>query len=361
MAGKGRCDKTECFYILRSEIISCAPTASIVFEITHQGENPSPQFWVIVPTLNPGPLAWAQWIDALKAQSCQPQKVVVVDSGSIDGSLELTQAAGFNVWHVEAQNFDHGGTRQWALMQALEMAKAQGDVAPDHVVFLTQDAILSEPQSLCQLTLAFQDPQIAAVFGKQLPKPDAPWMEQHTRAFNYSANSYKVSLADKARLGLKTCFFSNSFGAYRLQSLLSMGGFPSGLPLGEDTFTAAKLLLLGQSLQYQATAAVYHSHSYNGAQSFQRMFDTGVFHAQNNWLVQTFGKPEGEGFRLILSQWAFLKAHPHLQNKWIGALEMFFINGLKFCGYKLGTLHRFLPHALNTRLAMYKSFWQKRA
>ena len=91
------------------------------------------------------------------------------------------------------------------------------------------------------------------------------------------------------------------------------------------------------------------------------MFKRHFVHVQSNWLVQKVGKPGVEGIRLILSQWAFLQAHPHLQNKWIGALEMLFTNGLKFCGYKLGTLHRFLPHALNTRLAMYKSFWQKRA
>jgi len=44
-----------------------------------------------VPTLNPGLKAWADWIAALKAQHCQPQKVIIVDSGSDDGSLALTQ------------------------------------------------------------------------------------------------------------------------------------------------------------------------------------------------------------------------------------------------------------------------------
>ena len=132
-------------------------------KVTLQGENPSPkqlpttngsgqqkaaQFWVVVPTLNPGLKAWADWIAALKAQNSQPQKVVIVDSGSDDGSLALTQSEGFSLFHVKAQNFDHGGTRQWALAQALQDAQTEGFSPPDVVVFITQDALLAHPSAL---------------------------------------------------------------------------------------------------------------------------------------------------------------------------------------------------------------------
>lgn len=312
-----------------------------------------PQFGVIVPTYNPGREAWAKWVQALQTQNCKPMQVVVVDSGSTDGSLDLSLQAGFAVLHTKAQDFNHGGTRQWALNQGF--LNPEPNPAPDYIVFLTQDALLASPNALAELLQAFQDPQVAAAYGRQLPNPEAHWLEAHTRSFNYPDTGRTVQLQDKASLGIKACFLSNSFAAFRLQALMAQGGFPAHLPLGEDTFTAAKLLLSGQSLRYQASAAVYHSHNYNGLQDFQRMFDTGVFHAQNPWLLQSFGKAEGEGAKLVRSQWQSLQQQPHFMQ---GLLQWLSTNALKILGYKLGLAHQWLPLALTKKFAMNKVFWQ---
>ncbi len=352
------------------------------------GESAAP-FWLVVPTYNPGLANWAQWLQALQSQNCQPAHVVVVDSGSTDGSLAITQQAvltaaaqtsvecatqapshcAFTLLHVLAANFDHGGTRQWALDQALQ---AHPQSPPQVVVFMTQDAVLAHPDALGHLLQAFANPQVAAAYGRQLPKLQADWLEAHGRQFNYPDASRTVQLQDKDSLGLKVCFFSNAFGAYRLSALQALGGLPAGLPLGEDTFTAGKLLLSGQSLHYQANAAVYHSHHYNGLQDFQRMFDTGVFHAQNPWLVQSFGRAEGEGWRLLRNQWAHLQllasgkattypAPSKVPSLPRGLVQMVFTNAVKLCGYKMGQWHRLWPKSLNKRLSMYKSFWRQQA
>ena len=322
-----------------------------------------PQFGVIVPTYNPGLEAWAKWVQALQFQNCKPMQVVVVDSGSTDGSLALSQQAGFTVLHTEAKSFNHGATRQWALNQGFLNPEPISAISPtpspssppDFIVFLTQDAILANANALEELLQAFQDPQVAAAYGRQLPKSEAHWLEAHTRSFNYPNASRTVQLQDKASLGIKACFLSNSFAAFRLQALLAQGGFPSHLPLGEDTFTAAKLLLSGQSLRYQASAAVYHSHNYNVLQDFQRMFDTGVFHAQNPWLLQNFGKAESEGAKLFRSQWQSLQQQPHFKQ---GLLQWLFTNALKLLGYKLGRAHQWLPLVLIKKFAMNKVFWR---
>ena len=323
----------------------------------------NPQFGVIVPTYNPGLEVWARWVQALQSQNCKPMQVVVVDSGSTDGSLAMSQQAGFRVLHTEAQSFNHGATRQWALNQGFLNPEPISAISPtpspssppDFIVFLTQDAILANSNALEKLLQAFQDPQVAAAYGRQLPNQNAHWLEAHTRSFNYPDASKTVQLQDKASLGIKACFLSNSFAAYRLQALMAQGGFPAHLPLGEDTFTAAKFLLSGQSLRYQATAEVYHSHNYNGLQDFQRMFDTGVFHAQNPWLLQNFGKVEGEGAKLVRSQWQSLQQQPHFMQ---GLLQWLSTNALKLLGYKLGRAHQWLPKALVKKFAMNKVFWQ---
>ncbi len=318
----------------------------------------SPLFGLVVPTYNPGLEAWAQWVQALQSQNCKPMQVVVVDSGSTDGSLALSTQAGFTVLHTQAKDFNHGATRQWALNQAFVHTEPQPEPQPHFIVFLTQDAILAGPNALAQLLQAFQDPQVAAAYGRQLPKPGAHWLEAHTRAFNYPDTSRTVQLQDKASMGIKACFLSNSCAAFRLQALLDQGGFPSHLPLGEDTYIAAKLLLSGQSLRYQASAAVYHSHNYNGLQDFQRMFDTGVFHAQNPWLLQNFGTAEGEGAKLVKSQWQALQKQPHFLRS---LLQWLSTNALKLLGYKLGRAYKWLPRALVKKFAMHKVFWQQQS
>ena len=318
------------------------------------------RFGVVVPTYNPGLENWEKWVQALQAQNCKPLQVVVVDSGSTDGSLAISQQAGFTVLHTKAQDFNHGATRQWALNQSF-LAQQSENPSPEFAVFLTQDAVLAHPHAFEELLKAFEEPKIAAAFGRQLPKPEATWLETHARAFNYPNVSRSVQLQDKESLGIKACFLSNSFAAYRLQALMNQGGFPVQLPLGEDTYTAAKLLLSGQSLQYQASSADYHSHNYNGLQDFQRMFDTGVFHAQNPWLLQNFGKAEGEGLKLVKSQWAYIKAHASQANcpsLLQGICQLLAINTIKLMGYKLGRLHQWLPLALVTKFAMNKVFWQ---
>jgi rhamnosyltransferase len=162
-----------------------------------------------------------------------------------------------------------------------------------------------------------------------------------------------------------------------------MGGFPSNLPMGEDTYTAAKLLLSGQSLHYQASAAVYHSHNYNGLQDFQRMFDTGVFHAQNPWLQESFGRAEGEGMKLLSSQWQTLRqimsappsaplstssnasinrqdnnqSNPQKPGWLGGSFQLITTNFIKLTAYKLGLAYRFVPAFLRPYFSMSKAFW----
>lgn len=323
-----------------------------------------PSFWVVVPTFNPGHDAWAEWVKQLNKQICQPNQVVVVDSGSTDGSLSLSQQAGFTLFHVSVKDFNHGATRQWALDQALTQGRGQIE-APEFVVFLTQDALLATQDTLIELLQAFQDQQVAAAYGRQIAKSQSSWLEVHARAFNYPESPQTVQLKDKEKMGIKVCFLSNSFAAYRLKALQQQGGFPANFPLGEDTYIAAKFLLSGHSLRYQASSAVYHSHNYNWQQDFRRMFDTGVFHAQNAWLLKSFGSAESEGVKLAVSQWKFLNQFNNKRDKMsrtkliVGALQIVKLNINKLIAYRLGKAHRLLPGGLKPYLSMSKYFWQK--
>ncbi len=308
--------------------------------------GPALRLSVIVPIKNPG-AKWQDWLRALRSQTYQPAKVLVVDSASTDQSVQWAQQSGCDILHIEAKDFAHGATRQLALAQ----------VAPfsDWVVFLTQDAILASEHALENLLHAIQSqPQVAAWHGRQLPQSDASAIESHFRHFNYPAESHVVQFQDKEKLGLRACFFSNAYGAYRVADLLAIGGFPQNVILGEDTWVAAKLLKAGHKVGYTADSCVYHSHHYTISEEFRRMFDTGVFHAQNPWLRSEFGSAEKRGWAYVKSQWLHLKTnHVSLLPKAL------LVNAVKLIGFHMGLKHRHWSLKFNRFCSMHPMFWDR--
>lgn len=298
---------------------------------------------VLVPTCNPGP-TWPDFLEAIQQQVAQPLKVVILDSESTDGSAQAAQARGHQVQTVSRRRFNHGGTRQQGIEQHTSGA--------EFVIFLTQDAILADPYALRNLFQAFNDPQVAAAYGRQLPHHNATPIAAHARLFNYPPQSHTVTLQDKTHKGIKTCFLSNSFAAYRLSALHQVGGFATDLILGEDMHLAARLLLAGHAIRYQANASVYHSHSYSLRQELGRYFDTGVFHAQQHWLIETFGSAANEGIQFIRSEMNYL-----IKKSAFSLPEALLRNLMKYAGFKTGQLHANMPQWLAKGLSMHKGYW----
>ena len=297
---------------------------------------------IIVPTLNAAG-EWDRFAPPLLA-SVKPDDVLVLDSSSTDGTVELAREAGFRVHTISRSEFNHGGTRQLALQ-----------LMPDAeiLLFLTQDAILTNSNSIALLLEAFCDKDVVAAFGRQMPRNGATAIETHARLFNYSTRSNVRSLKDRAELGFKTIFFSNSFGAYRRSALEAVGGFPSDVIFGEDTITIAKLLLAGGKVAYVAEAKVLHSHPYTWRQEFRRYFDIGVLHVRESWLLREFGEARGEGGRFVRSELSYLWP----QNAPL-ILSAVVRTALKLLGYKLGRKEGMLSLGWKRRLSMHREFWK---
>jgi rhamnosyltransferase len=303
-----------------------------------------PAVALVVPTLNAGAV-WKGWLEALGAQTLRPDRVLVVDSTSSDATVALSRSAGCCVQVIPRVEFNHGRTRQLAVEQ----------VQPaDIVVFLTQDALLATPDALERLVSAFDDPQVGAAYGRQLPHASAGPFGRHARLFNYPAQSRIQRIEDRQRMGIKVTFISNSFAAYRVGALLAVGGFPGNVIVSEDVYVAARMLLAGWTVAYQADAQVYHSHDYGLADEFRRYFDIGVFYAREPWLLREFGQAESEGARLVRDQIGYLlRHHPHLIPSAVLRI------GLRYLGYRAGRHEAHLPLALKVRLTKQRAFWAR--
>ena len=278
-------------------------------------------------------------------QQTIPFELVVIDSSSTDGTSEFLKSRADKFITIKQSEFDHGGTR------TIAAKAASGDI----LLFLTQDALPKDKYSFERLLDAFKDEEVVAAYGRQLAYPDASLFAKHLRAFNYPEKSYVRSFSDSKEYGLKTAFFSDSFSAYRKSAIEKVGWFKKGVIVGEDMHLVARLLLAGGKVAYVAEAMVYHSHNYTILEDFQRYFDTGVFHARESWLLEKFGKAEGEGRRYIESELRFL-----LSKKAVLRVPEFLLrNAMKLLGYKLGKNYEKLPQSLVVALSMHKSWWKR--
>ncbi|MDQ7075199.1 MAG: glycosyltransferase [Gammaproteobacteria bacterium] len=306
------------------------------------------RFSLAVPTLNAGEL-WKDFLQALSEQTLQPDEVLVIDSGSCDDTVSLAKKAGCNVHEIKRDEFNHGSTRQLAV----EMLSSN-----DVIVFMTQDVLLNSPKSFAILMDSFKkdgSKSIGAVCGRQLPHHNANLIAAHSRLYNYKNNSSIFTKNDISKLGMKATFMSDSFSAYRVEVLRNVGGFEKNIIVCEDALLAGKMLLAGYSTVYTADSTVRHSHNFKLMEEAQRYFDIGVAHSSQEWFIDTFGEPEGEGFRYMKSEFNYLvKKNPFVLP------SAFVRNFLKYIFYRIGRREKYFPVKIKKILSYQKYFWENK-
>jgi rhamnosyltransferase len=299
---------------------------------------------IIIPTYNAQNYL-EKLLDKVKLQSINEYELIIIDSSSKDKTVDIAKKYTDNVIVILQNEFDHGGTRA----KAAEIAK--GDI----IVYLTQDALPYDEYTIESIVKVFEDKKIGAAYGRQLSYEDTNLFGKHLREFNYPDKTIVRTKNDIKKYGIKTAQLSNSFAVYRKSTLMETGNFKDGLILGEDVYTGAKIILAGYNLVYTNEAQVYHSHSYSVKEEFKRYFDIGVFHKCESWILESFGKPEGEGMKYIKSEVKYLLYN----NAWYLLPEWFIRNGMKYLGYKLGQRYEKLPMWMIKKFSMHHRWWDK--
>ena len=100
-----------------------------------------PTVSIVVLTRNAGP-EFCQLLERVTTQRDRRPEIVVVDSGSSDGTPDLARRFGAKVIDIPAASFNHGQTRN------LGIQHSQGEIC----VLLVQDALPVDDQWLENLT-----------------------------------------------------------------------------------------------------------------------------------------------------------------------------------------------------------------
>lgn len=297
---------------------------------------------VIIPTRNAeGHIR--KLLDSLKRQSV-PSETIVIDSSSSDSTVSIAESLGAKTKIIVRGLFGHGRTRN------LGVRLAAGGI----IVFLTQDALPADKHFLENLIKPLEAPEIAAAYGRHIPKADAKPTEKFSRFFNYPDAPLIKDNNAFSRLGIKTFFFSNVCSAIRRKEFEELGGFFENLIMNEDMLFAGRLIKSGYKIAYVPEARVIHSHNYSLGQQFRRYFDIGVFLRENLEMLN-YADPNNVGSRFLKEEFRYLMKNGYY--RWCPYLAGEAVS--KFIGYKLGRHYNALPLSIRRRISMHSNYWQE--
>jgi rhamnosyltransferase len=272
--------------------------------------------------------------------------VLVVDSGSTDGTPALARERGVRVHEIPASEFHHGATRN------LGAQLARGEI----LVWTTHDAYPDSPHWLERLTapLRAAEPDVAGVYGRQIAHHDASPPERYFLDFVYGPNARLQRAASVDELTMDTTLFSNANSAMPRQLLLD-NPFADDILIAEDQDWSRRMLLAGKAIRYEPDAAVRHSHPYTIFTAFRRFFESGVAGSRTflagGRSAQGVLRRKGLDYARGELRWLVRTGNA----RWIPYTCVY--EGLKLVGIQLGARHERLPLWLKRRWTRYPEWF----
>jgi glycosyltransferase involved in cell wall biosynthesis len=229
---------------------------------------------VAIPVYN-GARYLDEVLAAVRAQRADADvELLIVDSGSTDGSLAIAERHGATVHRIDKREFSHGGTRN----RMVELA------AHEYVAFLTQDATPAHDGWLAAVLEGFaRADDVALVFGPHDARPDASHMIkcEMERHFASWGDGTAIDLQRLGRTGAEVAayrafpgqltFFSDVNGAVAKWAWKQVPY--RTIPYAEDQLLGREMIEAGYAKVYHPGMRVLHSHDYPPARFFQRYFD----------------------------------------------------------------------------------------
>lgn len=214
--------------------------------------------WVVVRTRNDMPLL-RQTLLALGHQT-QAHHLLVMENASTDGSREEAQAHGARIIHIPADAYVPGRVLNHA-MQASD---------GEWVVFLNADTTPTGSRWLERLLQGGSSkPAVAAVFGRQVPRPDChPLFARDTHA----------TFGDGHQQARWRHCFSMAASAIR-RSVWETRPFDERLAYSEDVAWTYRVRQSGFGVVYVPEALAVHSHNYSLEAWCRRQYGEGYAEA----------------------------------------------------------------------------------
>jgi rhamnosyltransferase len=302
---------------------------------------------VLIPVKNGGALL-GEVLDAVLAQQTPwPFEVIVVDSGSRDGSVERARQRGVRVECIPPAEFGHGRTRNLAASMS----------SGEFLVFITQDAKPADAHWLRNLVNGCDAaPDVAGAFGPHRAHTEARHVthrELDAHFAGFGANLSIARLEDRARFAADPGyrqwlhFFSNNNSCIR-RSVWEKLPLPD-VAFAEDQTWALRAVEAGYGKAFVPDAVVFHSHDFGVWETLQRNFDEArSFQRYFGYRLQTrLPHALKAGVGLAVRDWRWLRsAGLGGWRLFKNGIYMALIECARTTGQYLGTCHDRLPQWL---------------
>ncbi|MCW2990037.1 MAG: glycosyl transferase family 2 [Solirubrobacterales bacterium] len=248
-----------------------------------------PAISVVIRAKNEAP-AIGRTLDLLERQTVADRtEIVVVDSGSTDGTLDIVRARDVRLIEIPAASFTYGG----ALNTGTEQARAEVVVALSAHSFPLDDGWLE------RVLAAMADPNVACASGQGVG-PDGARLERRV--------IQDLALAREHPLW----GYSSHAGAFR-RSLWAQRPFRADMPFSEDKEWAWHWLQQGRTAVLAPDLIVDHGH---GEDPLREQLRRGYLH----WVgVSMFLPVERQSVRALLREW--WRERESYENPWRARLS----------------------------------------
>ncbi|WP_119067287.1 glycosyltransferase family 2 protein [Rubrobacter indicoceani] len=228
---------------------------------------------VVIPTLNAGP----EFDDLLGALYAQHRdfdlEVLIIDSGSDDGTPERAGSYGARVCSIPKSEFNHGATRN------LGVSLTDGEF----VVMLVQDAVPCGPGWLASLVGAVsEDGRVAGAYSRQVARPDADPVTRALLNGRASGRDERREQRSEGGYGELPPAKKRRLAAFDNVSSCLRRSVWEGHPFeterfGEDIRWGKAVVEAGYTIVYEPRSVVVHSHERGALYDLKRYYaDAGV-------------------------------------------------------------------------------------
>ncbi|UEG49459.1 glycosyltransferase [Ferruginibacter lapsinanis] len=213
-----------------------------------------PRISIVIPVKN-GQQTLGDCLKAISEQSIYPEiEIIILDSESVDGSVEIAKSFGAKIITIPNNTFDHGLTRN------IGVGYAQGEL-----IFLTvQDAVLADKVMLEKMAAHFQDANVMSVCGHQAVSHDKDknpllWFKRYSEP---KAIVKKFSPEEFNQLSIRervdNARWDDVVAMYRKEALIEQPFIQT--EFAEDCVWAYQALSKGWKLVYDPSILVFHYH-----------------------------------------------------------------------------------------------------
>lgn len=231
---------------------------------------------VIIPTKNAGE-EFEELLRRLQKQEAIGKcEVVIVDSGSSDGTVAIAKRHGAQVVHIPPAEFTHAFARN--------RGSELGD--GEYLLFLVQDALPDTDYWLWQMITALEANNLAAVSCAEQPRPDADLFYRffsHTQYETQGLNRDRIMAWDQtcsSYMGVRSNAQLSDIAALIRHDIFKHYRYRS--PYAEDLELGLRLIRDGHRLGFLNSVRVVHSHNRSAYHFLKRAY------ADMRFLVDVF-------------------------------------------------------------------------